>query len=82
MRTHTHEISRALAAAALIALLAGPSTAATTAAKPVTAKPAGAGKASAQPAMVMPWIEDDYGKAIAEAKARKVPIFVESWAPW
>jgi hypothetical protein len=82
MRTQTHEISRALAAAALIVLLAGPSAAATPATKPTAAKPAGAGKASAQPAMVMPWIEDDYAKAISEAKARKVPIFVESWAPW
>ena len=34
------------------------------------------------PAMVMPWIEDDYAKAISEAKARKLPVFVESWAPW
>jgi hypothetical protein len=31
---------------------------------------------------VLPWIEDDYERAIAEAKARKVPIFVEAWAPW
>jgi len=79
MRTHTREITRALAAASLIALLAGPSAAATTVKKPTAAKPA---VASAQPAMVMPWIEDDYARAISEAKARKVPIFVESWAPW
>jgi inner membrane protein len=31
---------------------------------------------------VFPWIEDDYGKAIAQARARNVPIFVEAWAPW
>jgi hypothetical protein len=36
----------------------------------------------AKPAQVLPWIEDDYSRAVAEAKARKVPIFVESWAPW
>jgi hypothetical protein len=60
-------------------LLAGPAAAATTVKKPTTAKPA---SASAQPAMVMPWIEDDYARAVSEAKARKVPIFVESWAPW
>jgi hypothetical protein len=30
----------------------------------------------------LPWIDDDYEKAIAEARARKVPIFVEAWAPW
>jgi hypothetical protein len=31
---------------------------------------------------VLPWIEDDYARAVADAKARKVPMFVESWAPW
>ncbi len=25
---------------------------------------------------------DDYGKALAEARARKLPLFVEAWAPW
>lgn len=28
------------------------------------------------------WISDDWAKAIAEAKARKVPVFVDAWAPW
>ena len=45
------------------------------AAMPEKAAPAG-------PKMVLPWIEDDWSKAVATAKARKVPIFVESWAPW
>lgn len=52
---------------------------------PAKAAPAGKGgtkPAATQPAMVMPWIEDDYARAITEAKARKLPIFVESWAPW
>jgi hypothetical protein len=31
---------------------------------------------------IVPWIADDYAKALAEARARKVPIVVESWAPW
>ena len=31
---------------------------------------------------VLPFISDDYTKAIAEARARKVPLFIESWAPW
>jgi hypothetical protein len=31
---------------------------------------------------VLPWIEDDYGRALAEARAKKVPIFAEAWAPW
>jgi endonuclease YncB( thermonuclease family) len=28
------------------------------------------------------WISDDYPRALAEAKARRVPIFVDAWAPW
>ena len=31
---------------------------------------------------VLPFIHDDYPKALAEAKARKVPIFIETSAPW
>jgi len=31
---------------------------------------------------VLPFIADDYTKAVAEARARKVPLFIESWAPW
>ncbi|NNE43084.1 MAG: hypothetical protein HKN12_02660 [Gemmatimonadetes bacterium] len=31
---------------------------------------------------VLPWITDDYAAALAEAKARDLPLFVESWAPW
>jgi hypothetical protein len=30
----------------------------------------------------LPFIEDDYGHALAEAKARKLPIFADAWAPW
>jgi hypothetical protein len=30
----------------------------------------------------LPFIEDDYGKALLEAKARKLPLFIEAWAPW
>ena len=30
----------------------------------------------------LPFIEDDYPRALAEARAKKVPIFVENWAPW
>ena len=65
-----------LAAVALAALLSGSVGAATTTG---AAKSTSAAKT---PAMVMPWIEDDYAKAISEAKARKLPVFVESWAPW
>ncbi len=31
---------------------------------------------------VLPFIEDDYGRALAEARSKKLPMFVESWAPW
>jgi hypothetical protein len=37
---------------------------------------------SAQAKDVLPFIEDDYAKAVAAAKAKNVPIFVETWAPW
>ena len=30
----------------------------------------------------LPFIEDDYGRALAEARARKLPLFIEAWAPW
>jgi hypothetical protein len=28
------------------------------------------------------FVEDDYAKAVARAKAKNVPLFVETWAPW
>ena len=31
---------------------------------------------------VLPFIEDDFPKALAEARAKNVPIFIEAWAPW
>jgi hypothetical protein len=31
---------------------------------------------------VLPWIANDYPRALKEARARKLPIFVEAWAPW
>jgi hypothetical protein len=30
----------------------------------------------------LPFVKDDYVKAVAQAKAKNVPIFVEAWAPW
>ena len=30
----------------------------------------------------LPFIEDDYTKAVARAQAKNIPIFVEAWAPW
>ena len=37
---------------------------------------------SAHAKEVLPFIEDDYAKAVARAKAKDLPIFVEAWAPW
>jgi len=31
---------------------------------------------------VMNFIADDYTRAVAEARARRVPLFIEAWAPW
>ena len=30
----------------------------------------------------LPFIEDDYPRALAEARQKKLPLFVDSWAPW
>ncbi len=27
-------------------------------------------------------IEDDWPRALAQARARDVPVFVDAWAPW
>ncbi len=39
-------------------------------------------KAPSAPRMALPFVQDDYTKALAMARARKVPLFVEAWAPW
>jgi hypothetical protein len=30
----------------------------------------------------LPFVTDDYGKALAEARSQKLPLFIEAWAPW
>lgn len=30
----------------------------------------------------LPFVEDDYNKALAEANRRRLPVFVDVWAPW
>jgi hypothetical protein len=42
----------------------------------------GAGWAEPGPKSVLPFISDDYSSALAQARAKKLPIFVEAWAPW
>ena len=41
-----------------------------------------AGAATSAPQAVLPFIEDDYPRALAAAKAERKPIFFEAWAPW
>jgi len=31
---------------------------------------------------VLPFLENDYPAALAKAKSRGVPLFVDVWAPW
>ena len=38
--------------------------------------------ATALPAVALPFIENDYAKAVARAKTKNLPIFVDVWAPW
>ena len=30
----------------------------------------------------LPFISDDYARALGEARARELPLFIEAWAPW
>jgi len=30
----------------------------------------------------VPFIDDDYERALSEAHARDLPLFIEAWAPW
>jgi hypothetical protein len=64
-------------AALALLVLAVPSAAP---AHATTAKPAV--RAAKPAAAALPWSADDYARALAEARARHVPIFVEAWAPW
>ena len=37
---------------------------------------------AASAAEALPFIEDDYPRALAEARAAKRPLFIDAWAPW
>lgn len=50
--------------------------------RPGAEAPAAAVGATATAAGALKFIEDDAPKALAEAKTRGVPVFVEAWAPW
>ena len=75
MRPSLRAVPLLALAGTLVAFSAAPAGAAAGSRKP-------ARSISAGPRMVLPFIQDDYPRALAEARARKVPIFIEAWAPW
>jgi hypothetical protein len=38
--------------------------------------------ATEREARALPFLSDDYAKALGEARARALPLFIEAWAPW
>jgi thiol-disulfide isomerase/thioredoxin len=64
-------------AGSLLAAACGPSSAPA----PVTAS-AERGAPAAQGGAPLPFIEDDYTRALAEARRTGRPLFVDAWAPW
>lgn len=73
----TSRLTPLVLAASLAAALSLGASAAEAAKAPSKPKPAAH---AAKPAV--PFLEDAYTKALAEARARQVPIFIEAWAPW
>jgi hypothetical protein len=37
---------------------------------------------AAGPGAVLPFSEDDYPAAMKRAQGKKLPVFIEAWAPW
>jgi len=67
-----------LALGVAFGVLTGTAAASTTA----TATKAAPAKSTSAWKPVVPFIEDDFGRALALAKERKLPVFIEGWAPW
>jgi thioredoxin-like negative regulator of GroEL len=62
-----------------------PSNSAAPVASTATGTPADSGSPAAPPAPPdgpIAFIENDYARALAEARARGVPLFIDAWAPW
>lgn len=38
--------------------------------------------AKVAPPSALTFLEDDYPRALASARERKLPIFVDAWVPW
>ncbi len=70
---------RSLLLAWLVALsaCAGSPKPAPKAATTETRQPAPKGSAGS-----LPFVEDDYARALTDARTRHVPLFVDAWAPW
>jgi len=49
---------------------------------PVSSSAASSKATLEPPAGPLPFIQDDYAKALALSRAQKAPLFVEFWAPW
>jgi thiol-disulfide isomerase/thioredoxin len=65
----------------LLLSLAGLAPACAPAAAPKTVH-ASAATAATTGGGQLPFIEDDYARALAEARAKKRPLFIDAWAPW
>ena len=63
-------------------LLATPLLLALSAPVPVLAETTPSATPAAPAKEVLPFIEDDYAKALGSARAHELPLFVEVWAPW
>jgi hypothetical protein len=46
------------------------------------AAPLAVAGAAAAARQTLPFMEDDYPGAMALARSKNLPIFVEAWAPW
>jgi hypothetical protein len=74
----THPVVPVLALAAL--LVAGAPARAHAASAAHAPVPTAA--AAANPRMVLPFLHDDWSRAMELARQRHLPVFVEAWAPW
>src|SRR5260370_26715666 len=48
----------------------------------VAVSPLYAASESTVPKQVLPFIEDDYARALAQTRHERRPLFVDAWAPW